>query len=202
MIRKTLLAAACLLPLFGSGAKAAPNGLPPGVEACNLGAWSNDADPKGLNVRAEPSTEAAILGVAPPPHKFPDDTYKSEFSVIGYRDGWFLVEKIETPGKGYVDTPYPRSAPQPFRGRGWVRATMIGAAYAYNGLPPGRLYSAPNDNAAAHRAKAKDGDDGVAIGDSPKAILACSGEWAQVETAAGERGWVKALCSNQVTNCN
>ncbi|WP_424360468.1 hypothetical protein [Methylocystis parvus] len=196
------LLAAAGLSLFVTQAKAAPKTLPPGVVACNLGAWSNDADPKGLNVRAEASTEAAILGVAPPPHKFPDDTYKSEFSIVGYRDGWFLIEEILPPGKGYVDTPYPRSAPQPYRGRGWVKATMVGAAYATSGLPPGRLYDAPRADAASHRAKAREGDDGVAVGDSPKALLGCSGDWALVETQAGERGWVKALCSNQVTNCN
>jgi len=197
----TFLAAAGLA-LFAARANAAPKAVPPGVEACNLGAWSNDTDPKGLNVRAEPSADAAILGVVPPAHKFPDDTYKAEFSIVGYRDGWFLIDKIQPPGKDYVETPYPRSAPQPFRGRGWVKATMVGAAYAYAGLPPGRLYDAPNESAASHRAKAKEGEDGVAIGDSPKAILGCSGDWAQVETQAGERGWVKSLCSNQVTNCS
>jgi hypothetical protein len=178
----------------------APNGLPPGVEACTLGGWSSDRDPKGLNVRAEPTTDAAVLGIVPPPHKFPDDIYKSEFSVIGYRDGWFLIDKIEPPGKDYVETPYPRSAPQPYRGRGWVKATMVGAAYAYSGLPPGRLYNAPRADAAFRRATAKDGGDGG--GDSPKALLACSGNWGLVETQAGERGWAPALCSNQVTNCN
>lgn len=202
MTNHSAIPAALGVLFFFAQADAAPKTPTPDVVACNLGAWSNDTDPKGLNVRAKPSTDAAILGIVPPPHKFPDDTYKSEFTIIGFRDGWFLIEKIQPPGQDYVDMPYPRAAPQPFRGRGWVRATMVGAAYAYNGLPPGRLYSAPNAGAAFRQAKAKDGGDGVAVGDSPKAILGCSGDWADVETAAGERGWVKSLCSNQVTNCS
>jgi hypothetical protein len=172
--------------------------LPAGVEPCAIAAWSNDRDPHGLNVRAEPSTAGKILGVVPPPYKFQGgDSYKSEFRIIGYRDGWFLIDDIGKPGAGYEDAPYPRTAPQPYRGRGWVRATMVGAAYANGGLPVSRLYEAPHADAAFQRSKAT-----LNVGDSPKAVLACSGGWALVDTQAGERGWVRSLCSNQVTNCS
>ncbi|MBX9649146.1 MAG: hypothetical protein K2X57_19060, partial [Xanthobacteraceae bacterium] len=43
--------------------------LPPGTEPCDLGAWSEDHDPKGLNVRAEPSAKARILGTLPQPYR-------------------------------------------------------------------------------------------------------------------------------------
>ena len=36
----------------------------------------------------------------------------------------------------------------------------------------------------------------------PKRILACSGVWGLVESHDGVRGWWRALCSNQVTNCS
>ena len=34
-----------------------------------LGAWSADRDPKGLNVRAEASMQARVLGTLPPPYR-------------------------------------------------------------------------------------------------------------------------------------
>ncbi|MFK4565346.1 hypothetical protein ABIF95_007876 [Bradyrhizobium ottawaense] len=39
--------------------------LPEGTEPCSLGAWSIDKDPGGLNVRAEPSATARVLGTLP-----------------------------------------------------------------------------------------------------------------------------------------
>ena len=36
----------------------------------------------------------------------------------------------------------------------------------------------------------------------PRRILACSGLWGLVESHDGVRGWWRALCSNQVTNCS
>ena len=44
--------------------------LPPGTMACNFGAYSIDKDRNGLNVRAEPSAQAHILGTLPPPYSF------------------------------------------------------------------------------------------------------------------------------------
>jgi len=43
--------------------------LPAGTVPCNLGAYSIDRDPRGLNVRAEPSVKAPVLGTLPPPFK-------------------------------------------------------------------------------------------------------------------------------------
>ncbi|MEH2509922.1 hypothetical protein V1291_001276 [Nitrobacteraceae bacterium AZCC 1564] len=40
--------------------------LPSGTMPCELRGWSEDKDPKGLNVRAEPSVKAKILGTLHP----------------------------------------------------------------------------------------------------------------------------------------
>ena len=82
--------------------------LPAGTVPCDFGAYSIDRDPKGLNVRAEPSVKARVLGTLPPPFKVrrsdadePDDGYRTEFTIIGFKDGWFLIEGATPPGKRY-----------------------------------------------------------------------------------------------------
>lgn len=175
--------------------------LPKGVEPCSMTAWSIDKDPAGLNVRAEPNARAKVLGIVPPPRVVPKkyealgpEPVRAEFSVIGYRDGWFLIEKIEAPGVAY-DVPYPASLPKPFKGRGWVAGNRIGAAPAFTGLPYGRLYQAPHVE-ARHEMRAGGTDNPFAR------VLACSGSWGHVEAEGGKRGWVRGLCSNQVTTCS
>jgi hypothetical protein len=181
--------------------------LPQGIEPCSLGAWSNDTDPKGLNVRAAPDAKARVLGIVPPLWKMPKgrevfgpEPVKAEFRIVGQKDSWFLIEKIAAPGTPYGEA-YPRHLPQPFKGRGWVNGRMVGAAYAHGGLPEGRLYLSPHADAGFLDASDKSGNPISADG-SPARILACSGWWALIETDTGQRGWKRSLCSSQVTNCS
>lgn len=189
---------------------AARASLPEGTEPCDLGAWSIDKDPSGLNVRAEPNVKAHVLGTLSPPYRLklggrentPDGGWLTEFRIVGFRDGWFLIEGATPPGKSYEDeTLYPRNAPKPYSGRGWVAANKVGAAYANGGTKMGGLFQAPFTDAKWMPAKRELGGpidtDGV-----PKRLLACSGLWGLVESADGVRGWWRGLCSNQVTNCS
>nr|WP_245509645.1 SH3 domain-containing protein [Bradyrhizobium vignae] len=184
--------------------------LPDGTEPCSLGAWSIDKDPNGLNVRAEPSATARVLGTLPPPYRLklggaentPDGGWLTEFRIIGFKGGWFLIEGARPPGKDYEDEKrYPRSAPKPYAGRGWVASNKVGANYANGYTRAGGLFQAPFIDAKWTPAQRElggpiDGDGG------PKRILACSGFWGLVESHDGVRGWWRALCSNQVTNCS
>jgi hypothetical protein len=184
--------------------------LPDGTEPCDLGAWSEDSDPKGLNVRAEPTVKARVLGTLPPPYRLkmggsentPDGGWLTEFRIIGFKDGWFLIDGATPPGKEYEDEEkYPRNAPKPYAGRGWVAASKVGANFANGGTRMGGLFQAPFADAKwtpAHRklGGTLDTDGG------PKQILACSGPWGLVESHDGVRGWWRGLCSNQVTNCS
>jgi hypothetical protein len=186
--------------------KAAKN-LPDGVEPCSLGAWSIDTDPKGLNVRAAPDSKAQVLGIVPPPRKMPKsreafgpEPVRSEFKIVGAKDGWFLIDKIEAPGVPY-DEVYPRNLPQPFKGRGWVNGRMVGAALANGGLPEGRLYASPHVDSASQEIMDKHGNR-IGADTPPRRLLACSGWWGLVEMDGGQRGWWRSLCSNQVTNCS
>lgn len=184
--------------------------LPVGTEPCALGAWSIDKDPNGLNVRAEPSVKARVLGTLPPPYRLklggsentPDGGWLTEFRIIGFKDGWFLIEGATPPGKDYEDEKrYPRSAPRPYAGRGWVAANKVGAAYANGATRMGGLFQAPFIDAKWTPAQRELGG-ALDTDGGPKRLFACSGYWGLVESHDGVRGWWRALCSNQVTNCS
>jgi hypothetical protein len=184
--------------------------LPDGTEPCALGAWSIDKDPNGLNVRAEPSVKAHVLGILPPPYRLklggaentPEGGWLTEFRIIGFRDGWFLIEGAKPPGKDYEDEKrYPRNAPKPYAGRGWVAANKVGASYANGSARAGGLFQAPFVDAKWTPAQRELGGPIDSDG-GPKRLLACSGYWGLVESHDGVRGWWRALCSNQVTNCS
>lgn len=185
-------------------ARRARRRLPAGTEPCDIAGWSADPDPAGMNVRAAPNASARVLGKIPPPWKAPDrsgdadETYRSEFRIIGYRDGWFLIRNISAPGVAYGER-YPRNLPQPFRGQGWVSARLVGAALANANLPPGRLYLAPSTHAATRPAMRQ--GEPISTGDIVQRLHACSGTWGLIEIE-GVRGWWSSLCSNQVTNCS
>ncbi|KYK43760.1 hypothetical protein A1D31_17170 [Bradyrhizobium liaoningense] len=184
--------------------------LPAGTEPCDLGAWSIDKDPGGLNVRAEPSVKARVLGTLPPPYRLklggsentPEGGWLTEFRIIGFKDGWFLIEGAKPPGKDYEDEKrYPRSAPKPYGGRGWVASNKVGAAYANGATRMGGLFQAPFVDAKWMPAQRELGG-ALDTDGGPKRLLACSGYWGLVESHDGVRGWWRALCSNQVTNCS
>jgi hypothetical protein len=178
--------------------------LPAGTMPCELGAWSEDRDPSGLNVRAEASARGRVIGRLPPPFRTknaPEGGWLTEFKVIGYREGWFLIEGAIPPGKDYEDESYPARHPKPFAGRGWVAASKVGAQFANSGTQTGGLFQAPNIQARWTPAKDSTGQP-ISVDGGPKRILACSGFWALVESHDGVRGWWRSLCSNQATNCS
>jgi hypothetical protein len=188
-------------------ARKAARKLPEGAEPCALGGWSTDTDPRGLNIRSAPDAKAKVLGIVPPPRKMPKseeafgpEPVKSEFTIVGFRDGWFLIEKIAAPGVRY-DIAYPRSLPQPFKGRGWVNGRMVGAALANGGLPEGHLYASPHVDSASQEVADRHSNR-IGAGTHPRRLLACSGSWGLVEMEGGQRGWWRSLCSNQATNCS
>ena len=184
--------------------------LPAGTVPCELHAWSIDKDPKGLNVRAEPSVKARILGTLPPPLRFKGRSeavvqpysWLTEFKIIGAKDGWFLIEGATPPGQKYEDKKsYPRNHPKPYPGRGWVHASKVGANYANGQTRMGGLFQAPHIDAKWTPAKDETGSP-MDLERGPKRIFACSGNWALVESYDNVIGWWRALCSSQVTNCS
>ena len=154
--------------------------------------------------------KARVLGTLPPPYRLkmggsentPEGGWLTEFRIIGFKDGRFLIEGATPPGKEYEDEKkYPRNAPKPYAGRGWVAANKVGASYANGGTRMGGLFQAPFTDAKWTPAQRKLGGPLDTDG-GPKRILACSGYWGLVESEDGVRGWWRGLCSNQVTNCS
>lgn len=185
--------------------------LPEGTMPCDIRGYSIDKDRNGLNVRSAPDAKSKALGTLPPPYTFknrskmentPDGGWLTEFSIIGFKNGWFLIEGATPPGKTYEDERvYPRNHPKPYAGRGWVAASKVGAQYANGATLMGGLYQAPHADAKWTPAKNAFGGEISADG-GPKRVLACSGYWALVESHDNIRGWWRRLCSNQVTNCS
>jgi hypothetical protein len=170
-------------------------GLPAGITACSTAAWSNDRDPKGLNVRALPSGSAKVVARLPGPR----NDYGVAFRIVGYKDGWFLIE-------GADDPDYDDNAPKGqtiYGGRGWVSSRLVASS-----LAEGDLMSSPHVDAAVTLRLSGDlGGAGYGADSVPvREILECRGTWTRVRvedppTRRMFTGWVSRLCGNQVTTC-
>jgi hypothetical protein len=184
--------------------------LPAGIVECSFGAFSDDRDPAGLNVRAEPDRNARILGRLPPPT---GDRRHSGFltgaDVIGYKKGWFLIEG------GYVEDLDPQDHPKfaPYAGRGWVAADLMSAQLLRRTikLAPSETST---DVASLELREGDETEDCCFV--RTRRILACSGDWVHVEVAltrgvkppvktdappSAVRGWANGVCTSQTTPC-
>lgn len=190
--------------------------LPPETMACTISGYSIAKGRTGAPVRAEPNANAKVLGrLAPPQKATSDDNYelavadgvwRTEFQVIGYREGWFLIEKALHP----YDDPDRRSVlgrrstggVKTYTGRGWISLSEVGGKYTYyhRTMPNGALYSEPDADSKRLPAKNGRGFD-IQGGNSPKTVLGCSGEWVKVESHDGVVGWWKGLCGEPIGDC-
>lgn len=181
--------------------------FPDATMACDLRAWNGDSDPAGLNVRAAPSRSAPVVGRLQGPVRFRpemevssyDDVWRVPFRIIGYRDGWFLIDGASPhdPSQHVI----PARATRTFTGRGWVAAGMVGSALTSGGTRLGGLFQAPHVEAKWTPARDAQGKP-LDAESMPKRILACSGIWALIESHDGVIGWWPRLCNAQVTNCS
>jgi hypothetical protein len=184
----------------GQDAKAKP--LPPGVAACDFGALANDHTREGLNIRAEPRTDSAILGRLPVIENPYHEKIAADLHVIGVRDGWFLIENAH-----YGDYDLPNNRPPVYAGRGWVSGKLLTST-----LQTSTLKAAPDVNAAT----VVEFDGWFAA----TAMLDCKGDWVRIETPLSTkdytlkprlpsdgpkgvvRGWGQRSCTHQRTTCD
>ena len=190
--------------------------LPEGATACSVSAFSTSKDRAGAAVRAEPNVRAKILGRLAPPQKatsrdaedvdYPaDGLWRTEFAVIGFREGWFLIDRALHP----YDDPERRGVlgrrttdgVRTYARRGWISLADVGGKLTFHReILPGAIFREPRDDSAPLPARNAFGDP-IQGGNSPKTVLACQADWVKVETHDGVVGWWRGLCGEPISDC-
>ncbi|MBN9249892.1 MAG: hypothetical protein J0I86_04805 [Mesorhizobium sp.] len=184
------LAAALLAICTGSAASGE-------IAACSISAWSTDLDPGGLNVRAGPGTDTAVVARLPAPLEVDGYTFGAEVSITGSKDGWFRIEKAVL--EDYVGD---QKTEVLFEGEGWVSGRLL--SLTVNAID---LRRDPSSSAPVVTRLIGEDAEGVGAGPDSFAIErleACEGNWVKIKgTFLGKpfSGWTTGTCSNQVTTC-
>lgn len=170
-----------------------------GASRCETHAYLNDPDPKGTNVRAAPNGKAAVIGQLPPRAPMQGDDSEIvgvAFEIVGSKDGWLLVRN---PDRGT------------FKGHGWIYGGLVSGTIGAQ-----QLLASPVSNAKVIAELHHEGETGVGP-DSFEVmqVHGCQGRFVEVTVRltpsiapyAGlpkqpMRGWVRKLCSTQVTTCD
>lgn len=218
-----LLAAAvaligCMSDSAAAAGKAPATAIASG-NRCTFGAFVQEDDPGGLNVRAAPSAGARIVGTLPPSFSTADNPgfkVRIEVDVLGQDNGWFHVAHARD-----NEQLTGQAARKVFAGEGWVSGRKLTLK---SQATQGR--AAPDAGSATVLALG-DGDslDGDAIVGASH-LLGCQGGWALVEldtaklpddvrgslkrspggpagsTAEHPRAWVDRVCGVQETTCD
>lgn len=165
------------------------------VSVCQIGAWSTDDNPNGLNIRVAPGTDSPVIGNVPPPRELDGDPFASEVWITGSQDGWFRIESAY-----FIDYYQSEKDEVFFEGEGWVSGRYLGLS-----IEGTHLYSEPSRDAPVvvdfyDRPEAERGADYFGL----DRLHGCQGLWVEVEgTYFGTRvrGWTNDTCMSQVTTC-
>ncbi len=184
--------------------------------ACAFGAFVNETDRAGLNVRESPSASSKIIGKLPANYKVPEDTMivRVEVRVLASQNGWFLIDAATD---NTMLTEKPRRPMH--EGKGWVS---------------GKKLAIKTQASKARLAPEGKADTAFLVGNvldsnslsKPGQLIACNGKWAQVEYSLSGvpkedlpeikinpaakngapngrvRGWVNRICAIQETSCD
>lgn len=188
----------------------APSPLPAGVTACQFDASSNPPNGQELVIRDAPSDDGQVLGsLTAAEFKSPDGTSRHEvpqFRVLGFKNGWFLVEGAQ----------YPTASQRPaYTGRGWVDGKFVSTQLFRDTLKKTPSYAA--EDVIYLYGTDTDGISGSPYTFPVKRITGCSGPWFEIEAwmpgaktpsgkpAAGNgmvRGWTDRSCVRQNGPCD
>lgn len=216
-----LSAAACAAqPLTGSNTfSASPKHLNKSTDmACDFGAFVNETDPSGVNVRQAPKATSKILGKIPP--KYVNKEYGVtnvsfvEVRVIASRDGWFLIG-----GAGDNELLTGKPERSMYEGQGWVSGKKLAVKTQAS---KARMAPNPKADVAFLVGSVLDGDSLS----KPGYLVACEGNWVQLDYSLSKipkdeiedikinpaarknvpkdhvRGWVTRICDIQETSCS
>ena len=214
-MRFTLLLTTCLLAASAHARGATPS-QPTPKTTCSFGAFVNETDRAGLNVRQSPSATSKILGKLPANYKDPDSPMivRVELTVLASQNGWFLIE-------GATDNTMLTEKPERpmYEGKGWVSGKKLAIK-----TQASKARLTPDGKAGTSFLVGN-----VLDGDSlskPGQLIACDGKWALVEYSLRDvpkddlpeikinpaatvgglngrvRGWVNRICATQETSCS
>lgn len=165
------------------GGRAAAQKGPAAVVPCDVRAYVNDPDPKGLNVRSGPGTQHSIIGNLPN-----QQAEGIEVHITGSSGDWVRIDRaVEQGGEGERTF---------FSGAGWVYAPSLGVDGVGGFDPPGTpLYQGATKRANIVARLPVEGGGAKVRG--------CRYGWTQVEYK-GRRGWAApdTLCVSALTNCS
>jgi uncharacterized protein YraI len=154
-----------------------------GVVPCNVEAYVNDPDPRGLNVRSGPGNTYGVVG------NLPNQNVEGVVvHVNGSKGEWLRIDRATEVG-GDEDRVL-------FAGEGWVYGPLLGVdgvGWLEGGTP---LYREPEKRGRVVTKIPADGE-------GPTTIRGCRGGWVYVEHRK-LKGWAApgTLCSNPLTNCS
>lgn len=188
-MRRLLVSAAGLLFITtGPALSAGTTDIP----ACSISAITNHKGPNGLNIRAGPGPDYAVIGRIPPPRA----DYAGEVDITGAEDGWFRIDDAWMPDYGEDNDEHV------FDGEGWVSGR-----YLYSWIETRYLRSGPSTSKPIVIDLSRPGPDGQSGGGDSFQVehfYDCLGNWVELEGTyfgARVRGWTFGTCASQVTTC-
>jgi hypothetical protein len=187
--------------------------LPAGVTTCQFDAFTNHY-PSGAEdrvIRDAPRSDARVLGHLPMVEVTNVDFTEShqeiaQFRVIGFKDGWFLIEGAH----------YPEASTPLYSGQGWVEGKFITTHLYRDTLKQAPSYAA-DDVVYLNAISPDDGIPGSPYTSPLRfGITGCSGPWFEVEVGVGfktpsgqpvpgngpVRGWTDRSCTQQSDPCS
>ena len=180
-------------PMGGVSAQGQPSApLPADVTACKFGALVKEGEPGGPAARDTPRPDGRELGRLPATRsRDSNDVELSEIQVIGFKDGWFLID-----GAAHAE-PYPSLL---YTGRGWVEGKFVTTNLFRDTLKKSPSHESPE--VAYLRGTGSDGIPYQPYGLEMGRVLGCSGPWLEVEIhQPNVRGWTDRSCTEQHGPC-
>jgi len=145
--------------------------------SCNVGAYINDPDPKGLNVRLGPGTHYKVLKRLQSDHGVPP-----MIKVAAKHGLWFQITEAHNIETNLI-----------FKGPGWVYAPLLATSTRSTSGMHTALYRTPSKvSPLKHKIPAL----------SQVTLLSCQGNWLKVQYK-NQIGWLspQEQCPNPVTTC-
>jgi len=180
-MRIPLMIATCM-PLVAIGSPADKAPAPAAMITCDVTLNVTDPDPKGLNVRAAPSTRGAIVALLKP------DGEWTSVHVTGQQGEWLSIDRAET-----IDDNARDGSRTVLDKPGWVHVSRLGVSELFTGSGTVIRDKPAADGKALLRIKDEDS--------APTRVLACSGRYIQVRHGKVQ-GWTNSWCNNERTTCS